>query len=195
MSQDTLKDEIDLRITIGRHTIYHRRKPNPTILVYFISGNPGLIQYYRDFLTYLYDADELNTEISRFRIYGHSLGGFGVAKTTHNKEKQPPYMLREQIDNVQRDLYHLCDSWLKDDPAEAAHTGEIQVILVGHSVGAYILLELLAEQQRYQKSKGSTGNDEKYNYRVIGGIGLFPTIVHLARSPRGRKVAVSMIYI
>jgi hypothetical protein len=51
------------------------------------------------------------------------------------------------------------------------------ITLIGHSVGAYILLELIT---RIRKSSSPLN--------IRGGILLFPTVTHLAQSPSGIKV-------
>jgi hypothetical protein len=56
---------------------------------------------------------------------------------------------------------------------------------MGHSVGAYILLELI-RQHRMRIDEGEEDFD------LIGGILLFPTITHIAQSPLGMIYNVSL---
>lgn len=59
------------------------------------------------------------------------------------------------------------------------------MIIAGHSVGAFIAMEVLRILGEQRKKQGSRGGIE-----VIGGIMLFPTIVDIAKSPSGRLLAV-----
>jgi pimeloyl-ACP methyl ester carboxylesterase len=60
------------------------------------------------------------------------------------------------------------------------------VILIGHSVGAYILLEVL---RRHLERRGKGCEDE--GFRVVGGVLLFPTVVDIGKSPSGLRASVS----
>ena len=50
-------------------------------------------------------------------------------------------------------------------------------------------MEVLAKRQKAQQSSGVVGRD--LNCEIVGGICLFPTIVDLAKSSRGRMASVS----
>lgn len=63
---------------------------------------------------------------------------------------------------------------------------EVKVILVGHSVGAYIALEMLRRIQETRKGDGE-------GIRVVGVVGLWPTVTHIARSASGVRMGVSFI--
>lgn len=65
-----------------------------------------------------------------------------------------------------------------------------RVILVGHSVGAYIGLEIL----RRWREKGKKGERE-VRMRIMGYVGLWPTVTWIGRSPSGRKLGVSRMII
>jgi hypothetical protein len=56
--------------------------------------------------------------------------------------------------------------------------------LVGHSVGSYIGLEIV----RRLRAHGLAGED--FDTRISGVVGLFPTVVDIARSESGVKLAV-----
>ena len=201
------------------------------VLIYFIPGNPGLIEYYYDFLTHLpslLDPDGTNIV---YHVVGHSLGGFeltrganGVAQLhamlsgAPTRIKPTPFEamgLSEQGVFVMESLQATVEI-LYGNRSENMEPGPLSVILVGHSVGAYLLMETLKTRFSVQSAKDvgmkplSEGdNKDKFveNFRtsqrfewvpdvderikLIGGVGLFPTIVDLAGSPRGRKASVS----
>jgi pimeloyl-ACP methyl ester carboxylesterase len=162
------------------------KKPaQTTYLIYFITGNPGLIEYYRTFLTHLYGVLSQNTASDRsieFQVYGRSLSGFEMSSAeikTYKYRKSPPYGLQDQIRHAEDDLVEVIED-LKDNG-----TKDVRVILVGHSVGAYMSLEIV----RRLRAHGLAGED--FDTRISGVVGLFPTIVDIARSETGMKAAVS----
>lgn len=146
-------------------------------LIYFLPGNPGLIQYYRPFLSRLHTllSSSSTTEASKFHICGHSHPGF---ESTHNsKGTGTPLGLGQQIKAQEDLLYHHIDS-------QRERTGKNpKVILMGHSVGCYMLLELIKEHRK-------TVEDGAEDFDLIGGILLFPTIMHIAKSPLGMVFGV-----
>lgn len=72
-----------------------------------------------------------------------------------------------------------------EDERQHEGGGSTRVIIAGHSVGAFIAMEVLRILGEQRKKQGSRGGIE-----VIGGIMLFPTIVDIAKSPNGRLLAV-----
>ena len=172
--------------------IHLRTPPEPgkkttsrTYLIYFVTGNPGLVEYYRTFLTHLYGLLSHNTASDRdveFQVYGRSLSGFEMNNAeikTMKWRKQPPYGLQDQIRHSEDELADLVEE-VKEQGAK-----DVRVILVGHSVGAYISLEII----RRLRAHGMAGED--FETRVVGAIGLFPTVVDIARSESGMKASVS----
>lgn len=175
--------------------IHLRTPPEPgkksasrTYIIYFVTGNPGLVEYYRTFLTHLYGLLSHNTASDRdveFQVYGRSLSGFEMNSKeikTMKWRKQPPYGLQDQIRHAEDELTDLVEE-VKDQGAK-----DVRVILVGHSVGAYISLEII----RRLRAHGLAGDD--FETRVVGAIGLFPTVVDIARSESGMKAAVCLCY-
>ena len=150
-------------------------------LIYFITGNPGLIAYYRPFLSRLHSllVNDSRTESARFHICGHSLKGFEFShQATHGPPPKSPLSLEEQIKWQEELLYN----HIRSHRDRSGNTPK--VILMGHSVGAYMLLELI-RQHRDVIARGEEDFD------LIGGILLFPTITHIAKSPLGVVACVS----
>jgi pimeloyl-ACP methyl ester carboxylesterase len=182
--------------TVSKPTskIHLRTPPEPgkkpaqiTYLIYFITGNPGLIEYYRTFLTHLYGLLSQNTASDRsieFQVYGRSLSGFEMTSSeikTYKYRKDPPYGLQDQIRHAEDDVVEIVED-LKDNGAK-----DVRVILIGHSVGAYMSLEIV----RRLRAHGLAGED--FDTRIAGIVGLFPTVVDIARSETGLKAAVRSI--
>ncbi|KAL8731964.1 MAG: hypothetical protein Q9166_003096 [cf. Caloplaca sp. 2 TL-2023] len=138
-------------------------------LIFHIPGNPGLITYYDPFLSTLHAllSSSSTAPSARFHVCGHSLAGFETTEQHHELAG-----LEKQIDYVDELLYDQVDQvWRRAQKSP-------KVILMGHSVGAYILLEII-RRHRKQIESG------KKDFDLIGGILLFPTITHIARSPSG----------
>ncbi|KAF1940100.1 hypothetical protein EJ02DRAFT_456275 [Clathrospora elynae] len=154
-----------------------------TYIIYFLTGNPGLVEYYRTFLTHLYGVLSHDTASNRdveFQVYGRSLSGFEMNSKeikTMKWRKAPPYGLQDQIRHAEDELTDLVEE-VKEQGAK-----DVRVILVGHSVGSYIALEVI----RRLRAHGMAGED--FETRIVGAIGLFPTIVDIARSESGMKVS------
>ncbi|KAI1377041.1 hypothetical protein F4677DRAFT_65488 [Hypoxylon crocopeplum] len=147
------------------------------ILIFFIPGNPGLIDYYNPFLSTLRGLldDIVSLRHSRFQIYGQDLSGFRDDDhepfTTHRK----PYDLQYQIQHTLKALARLR---IESGPRRGLPYDE--VLLIGHSVGAYIALELFHRLLQDQCSAP--------HLNLASGILLFPTIHRISSSPSGWKL-------
>lgn len=122
--------------------------------VLLIPGNPGIIRFYDCFLQALFKKCG-----GKLPVFGIQHAGHGELdeSTVHNNS---PYNLTEQIEHKIAFL-------------EEFFPLDCQFILIGHSIGAYIILKLL---EYYGK------RPEK----ITKGIFLFPTIERMATSPNGR---------
>ncbi|KAF2653703.1 hypothetical protein K491DRAFT_694444 [Lophiostoma macrostomum CBS 122681] len=205
--------------TIHLYSSSHSAKPaTHHFIIYFVPGNPGLVAYYQTFLTHLYgllsnantsiagksssspssQSGSLNRNLSSrnvsFEIFGRSLSGF----ETNNKgqwNKSAPYNVEQQIAQSEQVLRNVVEA------AKANGKRDVRVILMGHSLGTYICLEMIRRSReeaasRVQMQKnGITNRDRdesdeakgKCNIRIVGGALLFATVVELAKSPSGVK--------
>ncbi|KXG49990.1 Protein of unknown function DUF2305 [Penicillium griseofulvum] len=156
--------------------------------IFFISGNPGLIGYYHPFLSllskYLEDPkEEYSLNPPSFQIYGCSLGGFEIDE--HHQPSPSPspndgidLSLEDQICFVQGKLATLMGD--ETNGNSTVNSGSRQkVILIGHSVGAYIAMEIL---RRHREARPESTFD------IVGGAMLFPTVKDIAASPSGQKL-------
>lgn len=142
--------------------------------VLFIPGNPGLVSYYIIFLHLLHSSLTSNApKTTAVSIYARSLGGFELSPT--HAGATPPLSLHDQIIHVESTfLAHLFST----------APGRVhKLILIGHSVGAFILLELLRRGRLTSASPA----------KVAGGILLFPTVVDIAQSSNGRKLGMLLL--
>lgn len=147
-------------------------------LLYFISGNPGIISFYEPFLSKLHKLRSISSN-PRFHICGHSYKGFEISP--HAQNLGGPFSLEQQIQDQENRLYH----HVKHHSFAASKPPK--VILMGHSVGAYILLELVRRHKEY------IDRSQQADVDLIGAILLFPTIEDIAKSPLGRIAKVRLI--
>lgn len=166
------------------HTPSTPKPSTPPTTIFFISGNPGLVGYYHTFLSLLSSTLAPPREDGPpFQIYSRSLAGFEVGDA-------PPVGtgcvdLEEQIRYVQSGLEEFV---ARDDKAYGDAEGQRRkVILIGHSVGAYIAMEIL---RRDREKRVSVAPDAS-GFDIVGGVMLFPTVVDIAKSPAGVKLTVS----
>lgn len=163
----TPQDEINLK---------YNEASEKKLLVFFITGNPGLIGYYQTFLTLCYDSLRSKYKDHSIHVFGTSLAGFSVAKVEKHDD---PFALEQQIQYIDQTLTRQVSS----TSSKASTTDPRRVILIGHSVGSYILLEVL----RRQKSRHDVP-------KIISGICLFPTVTHIAKSPSGKRISVRVSF-
>ncbi|CAL0309986.1 unnamed protein product [Lupinus luteus] len=93
----------------------------PSLHVLFVPGNPGVIFFYKDFVEYLY---ELLGGTASVTAIGH------VSQTKKNWEHGRLFSLHEQIDHK------------IDFIREELKNTEIPIVLIGHSIGSYIAIEM-----------------------------------------------------
>ncbi len=160
-----------------------------------IPGNPGLVEYYRDFLGDLTSLLAKTAGGRRYEIAGSSLAGFEVNGAARSRPQEAlPYDLQQQVSHVQGQVRDVVRRSSSVHPAQSLRPASrrMPVILMGHSIGAYILLEIIARQQAKQRLTDNSSLEADADYEIVGGICLFPTVVDIAKSPRGRIAAVSL---
>ncbi|CAK4034830.1 Hypothetical predicted protein [Lecanosticta acicola] len=147
--------------------------PQPShdhLLVYFIPGNPGHVEYYRQFLVEVRDALKASGR-EDVVVHGASHDGF---ETHGSPTPTAPYSLQEVIESTQRKVASKARELAGSDTPPTP----VRVVLVGHSVGAYILLETVAWWQKQAA--------ERKSLEIVGGVCLFPTVVDIAKSSKGK---------
>ena len=152
---------------------------SPAYHVFFITGNPGCIGYYHTFLSLL--AEHASDAAVNF--YGHSLANF-VDEARYNSTQRGVLGLQEQISYMEELLECYVRS-ISGNMKTDRVTTQPKVILVGHSVGAYIALEIL----RRRKESKNQGKDRDRFY-ICGFVGLWPTVTWIGESPSGKKLGV-----
>jgi pimeloyl-ACP methyl ester carboxylesterase len=146
-----------------------------------------------------------------FEFYGRSMAGFelgrvpgeekDVSKLPKFLRKRKYYDLKGQIDFLEEQLQECVEQMTRQ-----ANGRRPKVILIGHSVGSYILLELIQRHRKRLESFSMTeevhkesepGLRKRKTYRhttqqrepdIVGGICLFPTVVNISHSKKGRAL-------
>lgn len=179
-------DEIDY----DTHLPPSSSSPCKTVLIFFIPGNPGLVEYYRQFLTHLKkrlstptkhnDQSDANTN---YLIHGASLAGFDVSGSRNipSATQDLPLSLDAQVE----DVYSRLEATAARVRLENHIEGDLPVVVMGHSIGAYMALQVVAKWQESSKQRAT-------HMRLSAGICLFPTIFELNISPTGSQVGVSL---
>lgn len=183
---------MESQITQNTFCTYTGPRSETETTIFFISGNPGLIGYYHPFLSLL--AQNLSGPSSpstpTYQIYGCSLGGFEVDDTSSN-DSQPQshkktgaepelYDLEDQIRFVHQRLAAVAG---ESDTSDDSVPPKRKVVLIGHSVGAYIAMEVV----RRHREAGDVSD-----FDIVGGVMLFPTVMDIAASPSGQKLTVEI---
>lgn len=149
-------------------------------LLYFLTGNPGYISYYVPFFTRLRalidDIEAKHAYKNLFTIAGRNYAGFDDA------DHSPPFNTTTHLPfNVEAQIQYSFKHLLAANaiPTPAARQGEPydDVVLMGHSLGTYIALEIF-HRHLHEPSIAPSLN-------LKSGILLFATIAHLAKSPKG----------
>lgn len=142
------------------HTLWwptKRRGHPPTVVLLFIPGNPGLLDFYLPFLNALYQKDTTNT------LAILALGHIGHSPVISAPQSIDACSLASQVESVARAL----------DALKLEYGGTAKFALVGHSIGAWISLQVL-------KSRPAD---------VSAIFLLFPTISNIANTPNGKRLS------
>ncbi|OAQ66282.1 hypothetical protein VFPPC_16005 [Pochonia chlamydosporia 170] len=144
-------------------------------LIYFICGNPGLIGFYVDFLDALRNLLNTSESPTAYDIYGRNLLGFSDEEHEPFSQGNPPWDVHGQVDGMYQDV---ASRFITTQ--EGPNKPYDFVILMGHSIGAYICVEIF-HRHTQDPSKAPHLN-------LRHGFLLFPTIASLALSQSGTRM-------
>ncbi|KAK6167542.1 hypothetical protein SNE40_021543 [Patella caerulea] len=143
-------------------------KSKSKFLFLVIPGNPGVIEYYEEFMRQLYHRGNNKIPVWGMSYAGHvSIGSDGTGFTELVKQPPEECTLLGQI----RHKLAFIEECIPED---------IKLILIGHSIGSYMILRLLKYLPKHQ---------------VLRCFLLFPTIERMALSPRGQIITPLLHYL
>ncbi|CAO1615562.1 unnamed protein product [Parajaminaea phylloscopi] len=156
------------------------QQAQPDVFVLFIPGNPGLSSYYIPYLSAIHSADKLHGRIEILSVShrGHSRLPLGVR--TDVTDAQEGTSLQAQIRQKIAAVEAIRSTYPKRSSSQTGQNGSdrpVKLVLIGHSVGAYIALKVL----------------EELGDQVDGLQLLFPTIIDIARTPKGSSLPLQVI--
>ncbi|XP_008571555.1 PREDICTED: UPF0554 protein C2orf43 homolog isoform X2 [Galeopterus variegatus] len=135
----------------------------PKLLIFIIPGNPGISVFYVPFLKALYSLTN-----RRFPVWIISHAGHALAP----KDKKILTTLADPNAQEIKDIYGLCGQIEHKLAFLRTHVPkEMKLVLIGHSIGCYISLQMLKRTPELP---------------VIRSFLLFPTIERMSESPNGR---------
>ncbi|XP_078585174.1 lipid droplet-associated hydrolase-like [Branchiostoma floridae x Branchiostoma japonicum] len=129
------------------------------LLYLIIPGNPGVVGYYDKFMRELYRAHGGRIPVWGVAHAGHVILPDHVRRKNSDASKGP-YGLHDQIRHK--------ISFIKNHVPRDAN-----LILIGHSIGCYMMLEILKRCPEVN---------------VLKGVQLFPTIEHLKETPNCSRI-------
>jgi pimeloyl-ACP methyl ester carboxylesterase len=152
-------------------------------LLVMLPGNPGLCEFYRPFLTHLFARlQSQHKDGTTIEVYAPSMAGFAVTPEGRKRQRSwfRPYSLQEQIDYMEHKVMEIS---LRMEGQGV----KPRIVLMGHSVGSYVLLELI-RRHRERLEHGTKGLDSEHAHEpnIVGGICLFPTVVNIGMSKKGK---------
>ncbi|KAH0610061.1 uncharacterized protein H6S33_012607 [Morchella sextelata] len=184
--------------------------------ILFLPGNPGLIEYYRRFLGTL--AALLARKV---HVLGVSHAGFYSQQTAAREVVEGGGEGEGEGEGAGKGYWTLAEQvvqkvgiveWIVGGGAAGVGDGKgglenegklaegekerrmrPRVIIMGHSVGAYIAMEtlrVLGEKREKRRAEGGgedgAEGEAEDEPEVFGGVMLFPTVVDIAKSPSGK---------
>ncbi|ORZ30563.1 hypothetical protein BCR44DRAFT_123990 [Catenaria anguillulae PL171] len=135
-----------------------------------IPGNPGVVDYYQEFLSTVHDSLAGQVDIICTQHLGHA----HHAHSQDGAKQHGHYTLQDQI----RHKLHLIDHILSVYPSDTV------VHLAGHSVGSWITLQVLKVRGQKWAAQGRLG-------KVML---LFPTIAKIFHSSNGQTIGRATLY-
>lgn len=169
---------VESHTSAARDIIVHpSRTPSSPYHIFFLPGNPGLVEYYAGFLESLHQS--LNKEESSpgFHVSGCSFAGFETT-TTEKQKKEEQQQQHQQLYNITEQTDFALEKLRQCiKPSQS----KPKVVIIGHSFGTFVATEVMKRIQTEQLREA---------FDVVGGVLLFPPIPDLEMSPRGSKLAV-----
>nr|XP_043904091.1 lipid droplet-associated hydrolase [Solea senegalensis] len=144
-------------------------QPTHKTLILIIPGNPGVVGFYRTFMQTLHHT------------FGYRHPVWAVSHAGHCEPPDSMDMVEDGSTAAERDVFglngqieHKLTFLRKHVPRETS------LVLVGHSIGCYIILEIMKRDPEL---------------KVLKAVMLFPTIERMAQSPQGKVMTPVLCHI
>ncbi|XP_047013559.1 lipid droplet-associated hydrolase isoform X2 [Ictalurus punctatus] len=145
----------------GQTDLHTTKNSNsPQVLILIIPGNPGVVGFYKTFMWTLYQAFH-----RRFPVWAVSHAGHCVPPDTMDMVEDAPVAESEDVFGLNGQIEHKLSFVSKHVPRDT------HLVLIGHSIGCYIILEMMKRDPEL---------------KVVKSVLLFPTIERMASSPQGK---------
>ncbi|XP_043844883.1 lipid droplet-associated hydrolase isoform X2 [Dromiciops gliroides] len=138
---------------------------SPKLLVLVVTGNPGIPAFYAEFVKALYLSLEKRYPVWVISHAGHVSVPHGAKVDEERPEDPSGSKLDEDAFGLEGQVEHKLAFLRRHVPAT------LKLVLIGHSVGSYMLLEMMKRAPQLP---------------VLRCFLLFPTIERIAKSPNGK---------
>uniref|UniRef100_A0A131Y1H3 Lipid droplet-associated hydrolase n=1 Tax=Ixodes ricinus TaxID=34613 RepID=A0A131Y1H3_IXORI len=148
-------------LTIGKTSI-SARSQEPLFI--FFPGNPGIIEYYEEFLQEIYDNLEGKLHVCGLAHAGHDV--------LPRNLRAPPPNENWHLYGLEGQVAH------KVDFVKTHVSNDRPVFLAGHSIGAYMVLQMLKQRKELNVKRSFL---------------LFPVFERLAQTPNAKALVLSSL--
>jgi len=168
------------------HKPLHNGTAGDEYVVYMLPGNPCIMTYYQPFLAKLFSSlnEALAPRNLSAHVGGYTLPGFRLQQD-HMDGISLPASYRAQIGHSE-ELIKLALKRHVGSENDGGIVKRPKVILVAHSAGTYITLEIL---KRY-----AGGQNDLSDVHIVGAVLVCPTVTQLAESRNGVKANVCQYF-
>lgn len=136
------------------------------VLFLLIPGNPGIAEFYDEFMKVLYQNSNYSIPVWTISHAGH----VSIPSNNNLAVEKASYSVCSLEGQIRHKLTFIRDYLPKD----------VKLILIGHSIGCYMILKLL---------------DDLESHQVLRCFMLFPTIERMADSPKGQVATPLLKYL
>ncbi|XP_039605719.1 lipid droplet-associated hydrolase [Polypterus senegalus] len=149
-------------LKFGQSNLLHASgcEESSSVLFLIIPGNPGIVGFYKTFMQVIYQSFD-----KKYPVWAVSHAGHCVPPDVMDMKEDTNEAKLEDVFGLNGQVEHKL-AFLKQYVPR-----EVKLVLVGHSIGCYIILEIMKRDPLLQ---------------VLKSVLLFPTIERMAQSPQGK---------